>query len=991
MTLASIHLKHTTVRGKLGVVPPIDGDLDDTDARLFVSTERLAVDVDRTRVAVRSLPGGQDARGAADAHLTLPLANARDLGLRVAFQGTLGSIASKATFTLAKDTIDVVVDAPEVSPDQGRSVWPPWPLVVPTAMHAEAHGALPRLAVRGHASASAATLDVAGALTVAPRLQAALHVDAKGVDVRSLIASGPISDVAASGDVTFAEQPSGAVEGRAVIDVPGGRVGPTSIPSIALTANATLAPSSSAGSTATAKAVVRIAGAPTVITARLTPKKGSLLLSFVADANAPDLRAVAWPGVATLGGVAGGRAVVHADGAIDLATNTIEARGSVAGEDLVAYGVEAAGARVEARATGRLLAPTLDLQVAGSGIEGGRLRCSSMRAGVRMAVDEGATLHDLDVEVHSGEQEARLRAALVRLGDRDVRVEGAEIDGFGAPLEATVRWSPGRLFVNARSGPIDLTRVARFTNVSVVQGGRVSLDVDASASGGSADGRVTFDVSHAAFATFKDANAHVEATLHGRQAAGRVTASVADIGSIDVQSPSVHLGDGGLLSASTWRRSWGSVTMNARVDLPKLMAVVPAGTLPFRRVQGQLDMTARADLDSAGDPSPDFEWTATTTGLVIVGGTESVPWRLEGLDPTLHLKIDGDTAATALEAQLQDTAGPIFKAVATSTAVPYAALFSGDGWIDALRAMPFDARVWMPSHGLDSLPMAWGLNDFRGQLKASVEWHGAAILPAVRASASLARGRVDRAASSLPVDLSFAADYDGAHATATLQATDKDKVVLDASARADARATDLLDGLAGAPVPWTASGQAKLDALPLRSISFLGDRQVRGRASGEFVLSGLHDDARATASLTVDGLKVGDIACKAARVQASVDGHTFDASARVEQADGFVDARAHAGARWGRELKPSLDPSQPGEASLSARQLRAGLLLPFVSGLFAELDGRVDADARVALDAGSQAVRPQGTIELSDGNCELVTLGGEFSGAAAKMLLAGSD
>ncbi len=575
----------------------------------------------------------------------------------------------------------------------------------------------------------------------------------------------------------------------------------------------------------------------------------------------------------------------------------------------------------------------------------------------------------------------------MHIDDSAFRVEDAEVEGFGAPLEGTVRWSPGRLYVNARSGPIDLTRIARFTNVSVVEGGRLSLDVDASVGGGAADGHVAVDVSHAALATFKDANAHVEATLHGRVAAGRVTASVADIGSIDVQSPSVHIGEGGLLSAAAWRRSWGSATMNAHVDLPKLMAELPAGTLPFRRVQGRLDMSAQVDLDAAGDPSPDVEWTATTTGLVVVGGTESVPWRLEGLDPTLHLKIDGETAATALEVQLKDAAGPIFKGAATSTGVPYASLFSGEGWIEALRAMPFDARVWMPSHSLESLPMAWGLNDFRGELSATLDWHGAALHPAIHASATLARGRADRAASALPVDLSFTAQYDGAHAKATLQATDKEKVVLDASASADARAPDLLDGLGGAPVPWTASGQAKLDALPLRAIAFLGDRQVRGRASGDFVLSRLHDDARASATVTIDGLKVGDIACQAARVHASIDGRTFDASARVEQADGFVDASAHAGARWGRELEPALDSSQPGVASLSARQLRAGLLLPFVSGLFAGLDGRIDADARVVLDPGTQALRPQGTVELKDGDFELITLGGEFTDAAAKLTL----
>src|SRR4029077_15261740 len=108
-------------------------------------------------------------------------------------------------------------------------------------------------------------------------------------------------------------------------------------------------------------------------------------------------------------------------------------------------------------------------------------------------------------------------------------------------------------------------------------------------------------------------------------------------------------------------------------------------------------------------------------------------------------------------------------------------------------------------------------------------------------------------------------------------------------------------------------GRAKLDALPVRAIAFLDDRQVRGRASGELTLERLHDDAHASATVTIDALKVGEIACRGAIVRATVDGHTLDASARIEQDDGSVEAHMHAGARWGRALVPALDPSVAGQ------------------------------------------------------------------------------
>ena len=982
LTLAHVRLIHTSVRGQLASIPPIDGDLDGAEARLLVSPEKIAVDVDRAQVLARSLPGGQDARGTSEGHLTVPSPIGHGVGLRVVFRGVLGPIASHADFSLDDGKIDAVVDVPSLSPEQGRTLVPAWPLVLPAALHAEAHGSLPRLDVRAHALAGRASLDIAGPFTVAPRLQAAVHVDAKGFDVRALTGSDPTSDLGVSGDVTFAEQPNGAMEGRAVLDIPAGRAGTMATPPIALNAEMNRAPPPGVALTGSAKAAVRLAGAPTVITARLAPNKGSYVLSFAADANAPTLESVAW-----LSRIAHGRAILHADGTIDLGTDAVDARASVAGEDLAAYGAQAAAARIEVHATGRLSALALDVDLAGEGVDAGRLNCSSMRASGRVDIHDGVTLRDVDLAVRSTEQQARLRAAVIRIDDDELRIEHASIHGFGAPIEATARWSPKRLYLQAKSGPIDLARVAKFTKVSILQGGRMSLDVDASIGAGVADGRVALDVSHATFGTFKDANAHVEATLHGRDAAGRVTGSVSDIGSVDVQSPSVHVGAGDLLSLSSWRRSWGAATMNVHVDLPKLVAELPPGTVPFRDLHGVLDMTVHADLDAMGDPSPDVDWTVTTTGLVVVGGTAAAPWRVEGIDPTIHLTVDGETAATALEVQLRNASGPIVKVDATSAAVPYATFFSGEGWADGLRAMPFDARAWMPSRSLDTLPAAWGLNGLRGELSGSVDWHGAALHPAVHVSASLLRGHADKTVSSLPVDLALSARYDGANASATLQAMNKEKVVLDASASVDVKARDLLDGLGGATIPWTGSGEAKLDALPLRTITYLDDRQVRGRASGVLKIDKLHEDASASATVTVDALKVGDIACRSAILKASVDGHTIDALARVDHADGYAEVRTHGGARWGRALTPSLDPSQAGSASLAATQFRAGLLLPFVSGLFSDLDGRIDADARVAIDPTTQALRPEGTVKITDGDFELTALGGEFSNVSANATL----
>ena len=982
LSMPRLHLGHVSVRGRIAGAPPLDGDVDDADGSLAVTPGgKVAIDVPRARFALRALPGGLDARGDAVAHLALPSPQGHDFGLRVSTHATVGTIAAQADATYDGGQVDATVDVPAATPEQVRALWSPWPVAAPASVHAEVHGALPQLAVRAHVSLDAATLDVDGPVTVVPRLGASLHLDAKRIDARALFPGAPHTDLGASGDVSIVTKPDGALVAQVAMDVAAGKVESTATPSAAVTGQVTLAPGGG-GLSVTAKAALHEPGAPTVVTARLVPKKGSYLLTFQVETNAPDLARVP-----LLGRLATGRALGQAQGTIDLGAGVIDARLSVAGEQLAAAGSTASAARVEVHAAGPLSAPVLDVQVAGEYIEVWRLQCSTMTATARVGVDGGLTLRDVDLATSGSDQRASATAKLVRIAGDRVLVEDAVVRGFGAPIEATLKSAPGRLYLRARSGELDLARIARFGRFSFLHEGRASLDVDATVGHGVAEGKVDVDVSRAAFGSFKDASAHVQATLHGRQAAGHVTASVGDIGSIDVQSSSVQIGEGGpVLSMSSWRRAWGTVDARAHVDLPKLIAQLPAGTLPIRIASGVLDLTARVERDSMNDASPAVDVTAATTGLMAAGGSGAVTWRVEGLDPTLHVTVDGDTGATAVEVAVHDATGPIVQVDATSRAVPYERIASGDGLFEALRAMPFDARLTVPERSLESLPSVLGLGDLHGTLHASVEWHGAVASPTLSADARLVRERGDTSASVLPVDLLLTARYDGAHAQATLQGLNRDKIVLDASGGVDAKAGDLLAGFGGADVPWTASARAKLNGLSLRAFTFLSDRQVRGRASGELTLDRLHDDAHASATLTFDGLMVGDVACRSARMQASLDGHAFDVTARVEQDDaGYVDLRAHAGAHWGRALAPSLDAAQPADTILTARNFRAQLLLPFVTGTFTQLDGRIDADARVDVDPTSGATRPQATIALTAGAFELVSLGGEFADVSGSL------
>jgi translocation and assembly module TamB len=1010
LSLPHVHLDHVAVRGRMTGVPSFDADLQDADASLsLVPAGTVRIDLARSRWVAHDFPGGRESHGDAEGHLIVPSPQGGMLELQVAARGNVGAVAASADATYDGGRIDAVADIPEATPEQARTIWAGWPMSEPLAVHAEAHGALPQIALKVHAAVGAAAVDVSGPVTLVPRLQASLHLEGKNIDARVLGTSEPSTDLAAIGDVSVATKPSGAIDAHVVLDVAAGRVGTAQIPSAALNGDLTRAPSPGGEITGTAKIVIHEPGAPTSVTVRLVPKKHTVVVAFEAAVDAPDLARI--PRLRSLG-AASGRVLAQADGTIDLGAGTIAARLAAATEGLEVAGVTVKAAHVEVRASGPVSAPSLNVTVAGEDLDVWRLQCSSVEASAKIGFVGGLTFQDVELSTRASDQEARVRARLVRVAGDDVRVEDAVVKGFGAPVEATVRLGPGSLYVRARTGELRLDRIARFLRVDRVSGGRVSFDVDAAVGGGVAEGKVDVEVTGASVAGFDDASAHVEATLQGRRAAGHVTASVADIGSIDVQSRSVEIGEGGPRSLASWRRAWGALDARAHIDLPKLLAHLPALTLPFKVAAGTVDLTGRLERDSPSDATPAVDVTATTTGLRLSGGSSVAPsagasaaassgpggaapaasggasWVLDGIDPRIHVLVDGETGATALEAEIHDAKGTLAKVDATSSDVPFATLFAGDGSLAALRKTRVDARFEVPARGLESLPPVLGVSDLKGEVQAAADWHGTVDKPSIHATASLRRGLADPTVAALPVDVMASADYDGAHATATLQAVNRDKVVVDASGTADVKVGDLIDRRADATLPWTASARAKLDDLSLRSFPALSDRQVRGRVKGEVVLERLHDDARASATLAFESFAVGEVSTKDARVQATLDGKVFDGSLHVEQADGgYVNARALTGMHWGRALLPALDVSQPAQLGVVASKLRAALLLPFVSNVFNELDGHIDGDARITVDPAHMTAQPQGTISLKDGTFEVASLGGEFGDVSGKLEL----
>jgi translocation and assembly module TamB len=969
LRLDHVRIDHASVR--FAPTAPIEGDVEGVEGSLGVAGGVVTVDAQRARLAIRGLPGGLQAVGAAQVHLTTPA-----LHTRVHWEGAVAAIRETADVTYDDGHLDAVAEFERTTPGDLRAVWAGCSFSEPATLRVEAHGVLPHLEVVARAGVGTGHANVTGAIDVGERKHAALHVQAEAVDLHALAPNAPSSDLSSEGDVTLDADPSWRLDGHVAMKHEEGSIGRVRVPAGTVEGDVQLPP----GGLPTANAEIKVEepGAPAIVSAHMAPRRGALVVTFEADATVPQIDRVARVPIP-----AAGSAHVNASGTIDLGASSVaghvsaDVTGFRAGNAVLDQG------HVDARVAGPLRAPAADVEVTGTNLTAGSIRAASLRVAGKVGVEStgrsgvAATIRGGQVEM-AGATPLSASAEIVTVASDGVRVDGAVIEGIGEPLNATIQYSAGKVEVHAKSDRVDLARAADVVGVRDVAG-YAAVNVDAVVSSGSAVGQFTLDLTGASAYGLRDASGHVEARLRGRRVWGRARASVGDVGTMEARANGVQIGPGSLVTAGPWRKTFGALDVTAHVDLAKLASELPAQWRLFDSMGGVLELEARVERDDVDDVTPGVDLTLHTQGLELVRGRSGAGGlRLVGLDPTVHVTVDADTGDTAVQGEIRDEHGTLVAFHATSSAVPYAATFSDGNPVDAFRAMPFDADLDVPSRRLEDFPPVVRPTGLAGSLQGRFAWHGSLVKPTfeteLRWDESTGGGMVT------PIDLELTGRYDGAKLAATLQGSTRSGKVVDGTATIDLPAAEALAGNFDA---WKASGRVRLDKLPLRTLGWLRDRQIRGNASGELAVDGLHDDARLRGDLSFAGLQLGDVPCKTAFAKVAFDGRTLDGEVHVEHDGGGIDFRVRSGARWGRALAPSLDVDQAAHASLAAKQFRAAVLLPFLGAAVTELDGQIDADAQVDVDVGEKAIRPRGSIAYRNGTFELATFGNQFHDATA--------
>jgi translocation and assembly module TamB len=996
-----------------------DVDLDGFRGAVTYAPDVLEADVAHPAIVARKIAGGADVAGTLTAHVKEP-GDARGLpDARLAWEGAVGRVAQTVRASFVNGVVDAVVDVPEADPAMIRSVWPASTLERPARVHLEAHGPLAGTDVTLRANVGDAALDARGHLVLDGEKWATLTMGVHDVDLHDLAPSAPRSRIGLNANAVAEIKPDGALSADVALRFAGGTIGGNAAPPASL--NATLSRSATKELRAQAELVVDEPSAPTHATVNVVPRGKSSAVDFRVDSNVDDFQRVP-----VLGHGVYGKARLSASGDVDLASRVVDAHLQAQASRLARGTTRVEGATVVVHARGALDRPVLDAAVHARGVAAVGRRFASVDLAARgqataphvEASVRGPDTPDVDAQADlglaGGLSMNALRVALARAGERavvtarhaklgggDAVLDDATIVGLGEPLTATLAMTPATLRVRASTKGVDLGRVARLAHLeNSVQSGTLSFDTDLHVRRGAGDGHVTIDVARGSASNAKNVTAHADVALAGRSMTADVHADLPGIAVVDLTVPKLTVAGAGALTHATWREVFGSLDLDARVDLARVAALVPPADLPLSEAHGEVVLAAHLARDDLQDVTPGVRLEATTKDLILaprvpqardIDGVLVHPqptWRLAGVDFAIDGDVNDDTGALRLAAKAHDAKGSLAELDAKAEHLPYADVLRGGGHLATdLRAAKLDLKLTVPERGLGELPQMLRQHIVGGHVRADVSLRGTMLEPMIDASVAIRRASFSGDVTDERLDVELAGHYDGHVGTTSVKASSGGAELLDIEAKVAASMRDIVEGGRSAP-PWSASLRGHMDGFPLQSIAALDDKLVAGKLSGDVTLANLHEDAHVDANLSIAPLSVGSLAYKSATAVVKVDGRAVDATVRVEQSDGFAETKAHAAASWGAAVAPSLDPANPLEITLAAKNFRIAALLPFLDGILDELDGRVDADTHVELDPRVNGAKLNGTFVLSRGTIESPAGGGELHDVAANVRFA---
>jgi translocation and assembly module TamB len=1015
LVMPQIVLKRATAAGHMAGAPPLNVSAYDVRGSFAQAPDVIEGSVAGARIIARDIVRGLDLDGSLQANARTSSDKSARLGARVWWRGSLGGIAHIVQASLDDDKVDAVIDVPQVSPEDLGGLWSHSAVANVAHARVEGHGTLTHVELDINAGLGPASLLGKANLAIGGEKNAKFRFVARDVDVREFDASAPRSRITISGEGSASLSAQGALAGDVAARILSGSVGAYPLPATSIRAN--VSRSDPNDLRARAEIDVQDPATPARLSIELSPRGTASYVNFSLDADAPDLGRVE-----KLRDALRGSGRVAAKGSVDVETMTVDADLEGAAEDLARASTTIKSIAVDAHASGPLASPLIDVALHSKDVVADGIRFASIdvhaqgnssaphidgsahgpdipdtEASLDLRPGSGLSLEHIRIRMARAGEQASLAVQQLKITKTEFQVEEGRLEGLGAPATVDLALNPRALRLRASTRGIDLARVGRLAHVErKLKCGVLTLDADLDLRRDDAYGMGTLNLNRASFLGIQDVALGLQAHLDGRRFRGNAQARASGIGFLQVDARRLELGGGGALSSASWKRAWGDVSIDGRLDLEKLAAVMTPEFFPLGEVRGDVVFRGRMERDDLHDMTPDLSLSVVTDHFALAPKTpvergidggwvvSPPPWRVEGVDIDMDANIDGNTGSLNASAKLRDAKGELARVKANSDRPPWSdVLHDGGRLLADLRTTPFQLEVAVPEHGLGSMPAPLRQSYLTGKLQGDLTFSGTLLDPKLQLAAKLHKSHVGMTERLTPLEFELTAEYDGRHGQAALRGLAQERDVIEVGGEFDGAVGDLLNSFASAR--WRAAAQASFARFPLAAIGPLDDKLISGELNGDVAVDDIHEDARATASLGIDSLRVGSVNYKSARLVAKADGHDLDGSISIDGGDGSATARAHAKASWGGALAPHVDPGQPVEAALSAKNFRIAGLLPFVDSVLDELDGRLDSDAHVKLDPGSRHMEATGGISLTRGAFEAVATGDEFHDIAATL------
>ncbi len=1007
VTIGSIQIPHVWVHGQMAAVPVLDADLKDFAGGFSSTPKSTGIDVQHLRVIGRGLPG-MNPEGLVVARASLPTDPKDEMRVNANYEGRIGDIPVRADGSLNGKTVAAVVDVTETAPEAFAALAPgKIHLGAPLSAHAEVHGDLPVLKPDLKAHLGGGEITATGTVTLPEGdrvdMSATAQVNVKDLDVSLAETSAPPSRLTTMIEASIVSSPGGKIKGTYHIENQVGEVSGQVVPAASVRGDLT-------EKSVRGTAEVAEVGAPTNVQFSLAPRAGSSTpnqLDFKAKSTVPDLN-----GVPRIGPVARGRASVSIEGGLDLETKKLSARadGDVGGLNL--SGVQLASAKLIASAEGSLDAPRFKADVRGGGLRAGGYAFTSVNVnatgtpseidvttqlvgdenapsiGARAHVSTGKELavRGAAVKIERGEVATTATIAAIRVAGGAVDVRGAKVEGLGDPILASARIAPASMSVKAKSTDVDLERVARLLGREEEVKGHLALDVDAVATRRGIDGRVSAEVRDLSAQSIKDGSVRVALTGKGTHLQGEIEAALGAVGKLVINASDVNLG-GPPMEPASWKKATGAVAVTGALDLQKLLAELPEESRPIFAASGTVAIRGQASRPSLSEP-PALELEASTSKLVLIGNQERkknadgsfalgpAPWRTEGTDGTFGVKLEGSSGRTAFSAKLRDERGPLASLEAGATLPITAVAANPEKAAELTRDTPLEVRIVVPRRSIEALPPALGPLPLRGEVELDATIKGTMRAPTVTVDAKGTNLRSRTAPECVPVVAVTAhVGYEGGKAGVRVAALREQREVLITTA--DVK-VNLAEVLAGGALAWEASGDATLAQFPLDTVSAFLEQPIGGEVSGKVAVKDLHRAATLDADLDLRGLSLDRAVFPTGKVLVTMKEGALAASARLDQKDGYAEVGAKGAMKWGAEIAPAVDLAQPVDVDIRAKGFRANAAMPFLQGAVTELDGRIDADAKLHVEPGGKDGTMSGAIAIREGILEVPQISERF-------------